>query len=51
MLFNVFLLPLLMAWVFTQAAGADEIDGVAGRLFVLTGVPGCCWCSRSSSTW
>ncbi|MEU0479931.1 ABC transporter permease [Streptosporangium sp. NPDC006013] len=39
-LFNVLLLPFLMAWVFTQTVGDAEIDGVAGRLFVLTGVPG-----------
>ncbi|MER5648833.1 ABC transporter permease [Streptosporangium sp. NPDC002524] len=39
-LFNVLLLPLLMAWVYTQAVGAERIDGVAGRLFVLTGLPG-----------
>ncbi|WP_436759615.1 ABC transporter permease [Streptosporangium sp. V21-05] len=39
-LFNVLLLPILMAWVYTQAVGAERIDGVAGRLFVLTGLPG-----------
>ncbi|MGC5012737.1 ABC transporter permease [Streptosporangium sp. DT93] len=39
-LFNVILLPILMAWLYTQAVGTERIDGVAGRLFVLAGVPG-----------
>ncbi|MEU8384638.1 ABC transporter permease [Streptosporangium sp. NPDC048865] len=39
-LFNVLLLPLLMAWVYTQAVGAEKIGGVDGRLFVLAGLPG-----------
>ena len=39
-LFTVLLLPLLMAWVFTQTQGGAEIAGVPGRLYVLTGVPG-----------
>ncbi len=39
-LFNVLLLPLLMAWLYTQAVGAEKIDGVAGKLFVLAGLPG-----------
>ncbi|MFF3443475.1 ABC transporter permease [Streptosporangium sp. NPDC002721] len=39
-LFNVLLLPLLMAWVYTQAIGNEKIDGVAGGVFVLAGLPG-----------
>ncbi|MEU8201631.1 ABC transporter permease [Streptosporangium sp. NPDC049046] len=39
-LFNVLLLPLLMAWLYTQAVGAEKIDGVDGRQFVLAGLPG-----------
>ncbi|MFC4057438.1 ABC transporter permease [Planomonospora corallina] len=39
-LFNVLLLPLLLAWMFTMMQGGAEIDGVPGGAFVLTGVPG-----------
>ncbi|OUC85453.1 ABC transporter permease [Streptosporangium minutum] len=39
-MFNVLLLPLLMAWMFTQTQGGADIAGVSGELFVLTGVPG-----------
>ncbi|MGW4421297.1 ABC transporter permease [Streptosporangium sp. NPDC004631] len=39
-LFNVLLLPLLMAWLFTQTQGDTSIEGVPARLFALTGVPG-----------
>ncbi|MEV7005976.1 ABC transporter permease [Streptosporangium sp. NPDC051022] len=39
-LFNVLLMPLLMAWLFTQTQGDTDIQGVPARLFVLTGVPG-----------
>ncbi|WP_433253167.1 ABC transporter permease [Streptosporangium sp. CA-135522] len=39
-LFNVVLLPLMMAWIFTQTQGDAQIAGIPGRLFVLTGVPG-----------
>jgi ABC-2 type transport system permease protein len=39
-LFTVLLLPLLMAWLFTQVQGAPEISGVPSDLYVLTGVPG-----------
>ncbi|WP_449062221.1 ABC transporter permease [Planomonospora algeriensis] len=39
-LFNVLLLPLLMAWMFTGAQGGAEVAGVPGGAFVLTGVPG-----------
>ncbi|MEU6739159.1 ABC transporter permease [Streptosporangium sandarakinum] len=37
---NVVLLPLLMAWMLTQAQADVSVAGVPGRLFVLTGVPG-----------
>ena len=39
-MFNVLLLPLLMAWMFTQTQTGADIAGVSGELFVLTGVPG-----------
>ncbi|WP_271216592.1 ABC transporter permease [Streptosporangium carneum] len=39
-LFNVLLMPLLMAWLFTQAQGGVSVAGVPGPVYVLTGVPG-----------
>ncbi|MFD0884276.1 ABC transporter permease [Streptosporangium algeriense] len=39
-LFTVLLLPLLMAWLFTQTQGEATIEGAPAGLFVLTGVPG-----------
>ncbi|MDP9860785.1 MULTISPECIES: ABC transporter permease [Streptosporangium] len=39
-LFNVLLLPLLMAWMFTQTQNGMDVAGVPGQLYVLTGVPG-----------
>ncbi|MBB2909943.1 ABC-2 type transport system permease protein [Streptosporangium becharense] len=37
---NVLLLPLLMAWMFTNAAAGQQVSGVDGSLFALTGAPG-----------
>ncbi|MFI7532932.1 ABC transporter permease [Streptosporangium sp. NPDC049376] len=39
-LFTVLLMPLLMAWLFTQTQGGAIIEGVSAKLFVLTGMPG-----------
>ncbi len=40
-LFHVLLMPLLMAWLFTQTQSEGaSIEGVPARVFVLTGVPG-----------
>ncbi|MEV8637081.1 ABC transporter permease [Streptosporangium sp. NPDC051023] len=39
-LFTVLLMPLLMAWLFTQTQTDANIEGVPAHVFVLTGVPG-----------
>jgi ABC-2 type transport system permease protein len=39
-LFNVLLMPLLMAWLFSRTQEGSTVEGVPGELFVLTGVPG-----------
>ncbi|MFF4993017.1 ABC transporter permease [Streptosporangium saharense] len=39
-LFTVLLLPLMMAWLFTQTQGTATIEGAPAALYVLTGVPG-----------